>query len=171
MNIYFEFSLGTQIFSSLKKNRSNSMIRSKTIGYRQYAIQFDKRRTMKKLLIFFILLVIAILLWKTHFSDYWKSRLKFDTNEYSTSSMSALLLLPPKEQIKKKICGSSLEMFTDTHFKRNLPILYIITPTYKRREQVNTIFYKYYWPHQLGNKLTKGILLLWRNEKNFLFRS
>ena len=94
---------------------------------------------MKKLLIFLILLVIAILLWKTHFSDYWKSRLKLDTNKFLTSSMSALPpLVPPKEQIKKKMCSSSLKMFTDTHFKRNLPILYIVTPTYKRREQVNT---------------------------------
>ena len=123
---------------------------------------------MKKLLIFFILLVIAILLWKTHFSDYWKSRLKFDTNKFSTSSMSALPLVPPKEQIKKKVCSSSLK-----HFKRNLPILYIVTPTYKRREQVNTHLKKYYyWPHHLGNKFAKEIILFfWRNEKKFLLRT
>ena len=44
----------------------------------------------------------------------------------------ALPLVPPDDQLRYGYCSSFLELKSE-----NLPILYIITPTYSRREQVS----------------------------------
>ena len=46
-----------------------------------------------------------------------------------------LPLVPPDDQLRYGYCSSFLELKYE-----NLPILYIITPTYSRREQVSTLY-------------------------------
>ena len=45
-----------------------------------------------------------------------------------------LPLVPPDDQLRFGYCSSFLELKSE-----NLPILYIITPTYSRREQVSVL--------------------------------
>ena len=45
-----------------------------------------------------------------------------------------LPLVPPDDQLRYGYCSSFLELKSE-----NLPILYIITPTYSRREQVSVL--------------------------------
>jgi hypothetical protein len=47
-----------------------------------------------------------------------------------------LPLLPPKEQISITFCNSNLDYNKARPFKPGKPILYIVTPTYSRREQI-----------------------------------